>query len=194
MTTFSTPPDFAAIAALIKSDLSQIGINVNIVTQDPATFAANNGVGTFDWDLTARGMRGDVDGYVAEYNPTRRRVYQTWFNGLTAGTTKRSGASIGNGRITLDPKKRLPMYQQLDQAPDGRAARDPARLGVEVPGREHAAEEHVRRVHRLQHRPPDGYIKSTLERRPAGGAGDAGPAAIFSLAVQALHRSSESPR
>ena len=35
MSTFSTPVDFSAMAALIKNDLSQIGINVNIVTQDP---------------------------------------------------------------------------------------------------------------------------------------------------------------
>ena len=31
---------------------------------------ANNGIGNFEWDLTARGMRGDVDGYLNEYNPT----------------------------------------------------------------------------------------------------------------------------
>src|SRR3954464_4783783 len=61
MTTFSTPADFSAIAALIKNDLQQIGINVNIVPQDPVTFGANNSAGKFDWDLTARGMRGDVD-------------------------------------------------------------------------------------------------------------------------------------
>jgi ABC-type transport system substrate-binding protein len=40
MTTFATPTDLAEIAALIASDLSQLGINVNIVTQDSATFAA----------------------------------------------------------------------------------------------------------------------------------------------------------
>ena len=34
MTTFSTPLDYAAMAALIKTDLAQIGINVNIVPQD----------------------------------------------------------------------------------------------------------------------------------------------------------------
>ena len=69
MTTFSTPLDYAAMAALIKNDLAQIGINVNIVAQDSATFGARNGAGNFDWDLTGRGMRGDVDGYVDEYHP-----------------------------------------------------------------------------------------------------------------------------
>ncbi len=45
MTTFSTPVDYAAMSALIKNDLAQIGINVNIVAQDSATFAARNGAG-----------------------------------------------------------------------------------------------------------------------------------------------------
>ena len=49
-----------------------------------ATFAANNGVGAFDWDLTARGMRGDVDGYVAEYHPAAA-AYQAWFGTLDPG-------------------------------------------------------------------------------------------------------------
>src|SRR4029078_1251448 len=72
MTTFSTPPDYAAMAALIKSDLAQIGGNPNIVPQDPVTFGAKNSAGDFDWDLTGRGMRGDVDGYVAELNTVRQ--------------------------------------------------------------------------------------------------------------------------
>jgi len=114
MTTFSTPPDYSSMAALIKSDLAQIGINVNIVPQDPVTFGANNSAGSFDWDLTGRGMRGDVDGYVAEFNPTGafgKTVYNTWFNGYS---NKQMWRLVGNGRITLDTAKRLPMYHSLD--------------------------------------------------------------------------------
>ena len=115
LSTFSTPLDFPAMAALIQSYLKQININVNIVAQDPATFAANNGKGNFEMDLTARGMRGDVDGYVAEFNPTGafgKTVYNTWFNGYQ---NKQIWRLVGNGRITLDPAKRLPMYQKLDR-------------------------------------------------------------------------------
>ena len=71
MTTFSTPLDFGQIAAVVQSQLKQINIDVNIVAQEAGTFAANNGTGRFDWDLTGRGMRGDVDGYVAEFHPAR---------------------------------------------------------------------------------------------------------------------------
>jgi peptide/nickel transport system substrate-binding protein len=112
MTTFATPTDFAAIAALMASDLAQIGINLNIVTQDSATFAAANGVGSFDWDLTSRGMRGDVDGYVAEFHPASA-AYKAWFMGWTGD--KNMWRLIGNGRIQLNTAKRLPMYQTLDK-------------------------------------------------------------------------------
>ena len=152
LTTFSTPLDFPAVAALIQNQLKKININVNIVAQDPATFAAKNGQGAFEWDLTARGMRGDVDGYVAEFNPTGafgKTVYNTWFNGYT---NMQMWRLVGNGRITLDPEKRMPMYQKLNRVADDRAARGAARLGLEVPGREREAPGHVRRVHRLQHR------------------------------------------
>ena len=117
MTTFSTPTDFSALAALIKNDLAQIGINVTIVPQDPVTFGANNSAGSFDWDLTARGMRGDVDGYVAEYNPSAA-IYSKWFTGWAASPgakTKGIWKEVGNGRITLDTNKRLPMYHDLDK-------------------------------------------------------------------------------
>jgi peptide/nickel transport system substrate-binding protein len=115
MTTFSTPLDFPAMAALIQNQLKRINVDVNVVAQDPATFAANNGRGTFEWDLTARGMRGDVDGYVAEFNPTGafgRTVYSTWFSGYK---NRRMWRLVGNGRITLNVKKRLPMYHELDR-------------------------------------------------------------------------------
>jgi peptide/nickel transport system substrate-binding protein len=115
MTTFSTPLDFPAIAALIQNQLKRINVNVNIVAQDPATFAANNGKGNFDLDLTARGMRGDVDGYTAEFNPSGplgKTVYNTWF---PAYRNVKMWRLVGNGRITLDVKKRVPMYKQLEQ-------------------------------------------------------------------------------
>jgi peptide/nickel transport system substrate-binding protein len=111
MTTFATPLDFQSVAALIKSDLAQIGINVNIVAQDTATFAARNGTGSFDWDLTARGMRGDVDGYVAEFHPAST-AFKAWYPDYKNIQMWRL---IGNGRITLDTQKRIPMYQQLDK-------------------------------------------------------------------------------
>ena len=111
MTTFSTPLDFSQVAAVIKSQLNRININVNIVAQEPGTFAAENGRGTFEWDLTARGMRGDVDGYMAEFNPSST-AYQAWY---PLYRNQRVWRLVGNGRIQLDQKKRIPMYKEAQR-------------------------------------------------------------------------------
>ena len=108
LSTFSTPLEFQQMAAVIKSQLKAINIEVEIVAQEPGTFGANNGIGNFEWDLTARGMRGDVDGYLNEYNPaipSYRAWYPLWKN-------VKIWRLVGNGKIILDPAKRLPLYKQ----------------------------------------------------------------------------------
>jgi peptide/nickel transport system substrate-binding protein len=111
MSTFSTPLDFGQVAAVIKAQLDQIGINVNIKAEEPGTFAANNGAGRFDWDLTARGMRGDVDGYTSEFNPANA-IYKVWYPEYK---NVKMWRLVGNGFITLDDKKRLAMYKELEK-------------------------------------------------------------------------------
>jgi peptide/nickel transport system substrate-binding protein len=112
MSTFSTPLDFQQVAAVIKSQLARIGIEVKIEAQEPGTFAANNGRGNFEWDLTARGMRGDVDGYLAEFNPSAS-IYRVWYPEWRPPV--KLWRLIGNGRITLDLEKRLPMYKEAQR-------------------------------------------------------------------------------
>ena len=111
LSTFSTPLDFQQVAAVIKSQLRAINIEVNIVAQEPGTFAAKNGIGDFEWDLTARGMRGDVDGYLAEFNPSAA-IYRIWYPEYR---NVRVWRAVGNGRITLDQAKRLPLYKDAQR-------------------------------------------------------------------------------
>ena len=111
MTTFALQ-DYPLISAVVQSQLKQINIDVNIVAQEAGTFAAANGQGTFDWDLTGRGMRGDVDGYVAEFHPAAP-VFNIWYPEYNNVPAWRG---IGNGRIQLDPEKRLPIYQAAQRA------------------------------------------------------------------------------
>jgi peptide/nickel transport system substrate-binding protein len=108
LSTFSTPLDYQQVASVIKSQLKAINIDVEIVAQEPGTFATNNGTGNFEWDLTARGMRGDVDGYMSEYNPTNA-IYGRWY---PLWKNVKVWRAVGNGQITLDPDKRRPLYRQ----------------------------------------------------------------------------------
>jgi len=111
MTTFSTPPDFPALASVIKQQLQQINIEVNIEAQEPGTFAARNGTGSFDWDLTMRGMRGDVNGYMAEFNPSAS-IYSRWYPEYR---NQKMWRLVGTGQIQLDQKKRLGIYKELQK-------------------------------------------------------------------------------
>ena len=104
LSTFSTPLDFQQVASVIKSQLKAINIDVDIVAQEPGTFAANNGIGNFEWDLTARGMRGDVDGYLAEFNPSARDL---------PGSGTRSGRT---SKVWRDDRQR-PDHARPGQAP-----------------------------------------------------------------------------
>jgi peptide/nickel transport system substrate-binding protein len=106
MTTFALQ-DYPLISAVVQSNLRAINIDVEIVAQEAGTFAANNGRGTFDWDLTGRGMRGDVDGYVAEFHPAAP-VFNIWYPEYR---NVKAWRGIGNGRIQLDPAKRVPIYK-----------------------------------------------------------------------------------
>jgi peptide/nickel transport system substrate-binding protein len=111
LSTFSTPLDFGQVASVIKAQLDKVGIEVNIKAEEPGTFAANNGRGNFEWDLTARGMRGDVDGYTAEFNPASN-AYKAWY---PAYKNVKLWRLVGNGSIQLDPVKRLAMYKELQR-------------------------------------------------------------------------------
>jgi len=111
MTTFALQ-DYPQISAVVQSQLKKINIDVNIVAQEAGTFAANNGRGTFDWDLTGRGMRGDVDGYLAEFHPAAP-IFKIWYPEYRNIAAWRG---IGNGRIQLDPGKRVPIYQNAQRA------------------------------------------------------------------------------
>jgi peptide/nickel transport system substrate-binding protein len=107
LSTFSTPIDFQQVASVIKSNLQAINIDIDIVAQEPGTFGTNNSAGNFEWDLTARGMRGDVDGYVSEYNPANA-IYKIWY---PLWKNQKVWRDVGNGKITLDPAKRAPLYR-----------------------------------------------------------------------------------
>ena len=111
MTTFALG-DYPLVSAVIQSQLKAINIAVEIVPQEAGTFGANNGRGAFDWDVTGRGMRGDVDGYMAEFHPAAPmfQIHYPEYRNV------RAWRGIGNGRIQLDPDKRLPIYQDAQRA------------------------------------------------------------------------------
>lgn len=76
----SQPPQSTQIAEVVKEQLKQIGIEVTVVSEEIASFAARNGAGTFDFCSTARGMRHDPTGYINEYGRPTVGSASIWFN------------------------------------------------------------------------------------------------------------------
>ena len=99
--------DYPSVAALLVQQMKQINIDLNIKGTEIGTFAAIYNAGTYDWFLNGRGMRGDVDGFVQEFHPASA----TFKAQTPAYKNLKAWKDIGNGRIQLDDKKRLPMYK-----------------------------------------------------------------------------------
>ena len=120
LSTFSTPLDFPQVASVIKSQLKAINIDVEIVAQEPGTFATNNGAGNFEWDLTARGMRGDVDGYLNEYNPIHADLQDLVPaleepEGLARGRERQDHARPGEAPPALQGRAEILLQTDLPQ-------------------------------------------------------------------------------
>jgi ABC-type transport system substrate-binding protein len=99
--------DYPSVAALLVQQMKQINIDVNVRGTEIGTFAAIYNAGTYNWFLNGRGMRGDVDGFVLEFHPASA----TFKAQTPAYRNLKAWKDIGNGRIQLDEKKRLPMYK-----------------------------------------------------------------------------------
>ena len=115
MSTFSTPLDFGQVAAVIKAQLDRIGIEVNIKAEEPGTFAANNGAGRFEWDLTGarharrrRWLHGRVQ-------PGERQL-----QGVVPGVQERQDVASRRQRVHHARREEAPRDVQG-------AAEDPAR-------------------------------------------------------------------
>ena len=112
MHVVGTVATFTQIAQLLQSYVKQIGIDLTLQAEDGATFSKAYGTGGFDWLLNQRGIRGDIHGFVSEFNPGTSPNYNLWFSGYKNIEMWRL---VGNGQITLDPKKRAPIYTKLQQ-------------------------------------------------------------------------------
>ena len=99
--------DYPSVAALLVQQMKQINIDLNVKGTEIGTFAAIYNAGNYDWFLNGRGMRGDVDGFVQEFHPASA----TFVAQTPAYKNLKAWKDIGNGRIQLDEKKRLPMYK-----------------------------------------------------------------------------------
>jgi peptide/nickel transport system substrate-binding protein len=108
----SSPADYTQIAEVIKEQLKQININVTVQPMEIGTFAQHNTAGTFDWQSTGRGMRGDPSGYFRDFDPTGS-IYKAWYAG--GYKNDQMTALINQGLAESDTTKRMAIYTQLQE-------------------------------------------------------------------------------
>src|SRR6266545_890707 len=108
------PPRYITQSAEVVSEhLKAVGIKANVVPLEIGTFAKNNADGSYSGaQLTARGMRGDPNGYVTEFYP-KTPIFATWFEGgfLNEELTK----TLDDALLTPDQAKRKALYTRAQQ-------------------------------------------------------------------------------
>jgi len=100
------------IAEVMKEQLRQINIDVTVQPLEIGTFARNNGAGQFEWQSTARGMRADPSGFIADFDP-QGAYAKVWFGGGYQNQ-ELINLYLQGIRETL-PVKRLPLYRRMQE-------------------------------------------------------------------------------
>jgi peptide/nickel transport system substrate-binding protein len=108
----STPQDRSQIAQVIKEQLQQLNITVNVEPLEIGTFAENVGNGNFEWASTARGMRGDPSGFVVDFS-SGNGLHDVMFG--EGWSNDELDQLYDEALVTLDVEQRLKMYRRIQE-------------------------------------------------------------------------------
>jgi len=108
----SAPREYTQIAEIIREQVKAIGIDVTVQPLEIGTFAKNNGDGTYDWQSTGRGMRGDPSGFVNDFNKGTAN-YPKWFDG--GYDNPEIDKLYNDALLTPDQTKRKAMYTRIQE-------------------------------------------------------------------------------
>ncbi len=108
----AAPRDLTQCAEVVREQLKLINIDANVEPLEIGTFAKNNGDGSYDMQLTARGMRGDPSGYTQEFHPSTS-IYKTWFEG--GWGNDELNRTLDEALSIADQGRRRELYQRAQQ-------------------------------------------------------------------------------
>jgi peptide/nickel transport system substrate-binding protein len=113
MNSIAQPVQYTQTAEVIADQLRKVGIHVKVQPMDIGTFSKHDGDGSFEWESTGRGMRGDPSGFMADFDPTGG-VYKAWFAG-GGWRNPEMFRLIKLGISTLDLRKRHQLYKRMNE-------------------------------------------------------------------------------
>ena len=75
-----TSGEYTTLGEVIKENLSEVGINVNLVPMEPAQYSAAYSAGDFEGLLNAHGFRRDPVGKLTQYGQPDAQPQSNWWN------------------------------------------------------------------------------------------------------------------
>ncbi len=110
--SIAAPREFTQIAQIVAEQLQAININVNVQPLEIGTFAENNGNGSFEWQSTGRGMRGDPSGFVIDF-PNDSGLHEVWFG--DGWGNEELDELYAEALVTLDQDRRRELYRRIQE-------------------------------------------------------------------------------
>ncbi len=111
--SIASPRYITQTAEVVAEQLKAAGIRATVVPLEIGTFAKNNADGSYaGGQLTARGMRGDPNGYVSEFNP-KTPTFKVWFEG--GWQNDELTKLLDDALLTPDQAKRKPLYTRAQE-------------------------------------------------------------------------------
>jgi peptide/nickel transport system substrate-binding protein len=108
----AAPRDYTQIAEIVREQLRPLNINVTVEPLEIGTFAEHNGAGTFQWQSTGRGMRGDPSGYVVDFR-TWTPLNLLWFG--DGWSNEEIDRLYDEALATADVAERMADYQRIQE-------------------------------------------------------------------------------
>ncbi len=108
----AAPRYYTQNAEVVSEAVKALNIKANVVPLEIGTFVKNNGDGSYQWQATGRGMRGDPSGYVIDFRQgTAQNV--TWFG--DGYNNEEFNELYDQALAELDQAARVPMYQRMQE-------------------------------------------------------------------------------
>ncbi len=110
--SIAVPRHYTQNAEIVSEAVKALNIKAKVVPLEIGTFAENNGNGSFEWQSTGRGMRGDPSGYVIDFRQgTALNV--VWFG--DGYNNEEFNELYDQALVELDQAARVPMYQRMQE-------------------------------------------------------------------------------
>lgn len=107
--------EYTTIGEVIKENLAEVGINVNLVPNESAQFSANYSAGEFESLLNAHGFRRDPVGKLTQYGQPDAAPQSTWWNYPNGWKNDEMIELYNQARSTFDPAEREPIIKDLQR-------------------------------------------------------------------------------